>query len=61
MSIFPETPVTLLARMAAARTGASEASWVQFFELYQPVIVKFAAFSGAGREAEDVAQDAHDR
>ena len=57
MSAFPETPVTLLARMAAARTGASEAGWTRFFELYQPVIVKFAAFSGAGREAEDVAQD----
>ena len=57
MSAFPDTPVSLLARMAAARTGASEASWTRFFELYQPVIVKFAAFSGAGREAEDVAQD----
>ena len=57
MSAFPETPVTLLARMAAARTGASEAGWTRFFELYQPVIIKFAAFSGAGREAEDVAQD----
>ena len=57
MSAFPDTPVSLLARMAAARTGASEESWTRFFELYQPVIVKFAAFSGAGREAEDVAQD----
>ena len=57
MSAFPDTPVSLLARMAAARTGASEASWTRFFELYQPVIVKFAAFSGAGREAEDIAQD----
>ncbi len=57
MSAFPETPVSLLARMAAERTGASEESWTRFFELYQPVIVKFAAFSGAGREAEDVAQD----
>ena len=57
MSAFPDTPVSLLARIAAERTGASEASWTRFFELYQPVIVKFAAFSGAGREAEDVAQD----
>lgn len=57
MSVFPDTPVSLLARIAAARTGASEASWMRFFELYQPVIMKFAAFSGAGREAEDVAQD----
>ena len=57
MSAFPDTPVSLLARMAAEHTGASETSWTRFFELYQPVIVKFAAFSGAGREAEDVAQD----
>lgn len=57
MSAFPDTPVTLLARMAAERTGASEASWTRFFELYQPVIVKFAAFSGAGRDADDIAQD----
>ena len=48
MSAFPDTPVSLLARMAAARTGASEESWTRFFELYQPVIMKFAAFSCAG-------------
>jgi len=57
MSAFPDTPVSLLARLAAERTGQSAADWTRFFELYQPVIEKFAAFAGAKRESEDVAQD----
>ena len=57
MSAFPDTPVSLLARLAAERTGQSQADWTRFFELYQPVIEKFASFAGARREAEDVAQD----
>ena len=57
MSAFPDTPVSLLARLAAERTGQSQADWTRFFELYQPVIEKFAAFVGAKREAEDVSQD----
>ena len=57
MSAFPDTPVSLLARLVAERTGSSEVSWARFFALYQPVVEKFAAYSGAGNEAEDVAQD----
>lgn len=57
MSVFPETPVTLLARMAAQVTGESEAGWVRFFDLYQPVIRKFAEYAGAKGDAEDVVQD----
>ena len=57
MSAFPDTPVSLLARLVAERTCASSASWERFFTLYQPVIEKFAAYSGAGSEAEDVSQD----
>ena len=57
MSAFPETPVSLLARLAATCTGESAAGWERFFGQYQPVIQKFAAFAGAGREAEDVTQD----
>ena len=57
MSAFPDTPVTMLARMAAQVTGESEAGWVRFFELYQPVIKKFAEYAGAKRDSEDVAQD----
>ena len=57
MSAFPDTPVTMLARMAAQVTGESEAGWVRFFELYQPVIKKFAEYAGAKQDSEDVAQD----
>ena len=38
MSALPDTPVTLIARMAAQMTGEDEAGWVRFFDLYQPVI-----------------------
>jgi len=57
MSAFPDTPVTLLAHLAAERTGESAADWVRFFETYQPVIAAFARHVGAKRDAEDVAQD----
>ena len=57
MSLFPNTPVTLLARMAAHITGESESGWVRFFELYQPVIRKFAEYTGGKYDAEDVSQE----
>ena len=57
MSAFPDTPASLLARLAAERTGKSAADWTRFFELYQPVIRNFAAFNGACRDSEDVSQD----
>ena len=57
MSAFPDTPKTLLSRMAAQVTGESETSWVRFFDLYQPVIRKFAEYVGAKGEAEDVVQE----
>ena len=49
MSRIPETPVTLIARMAAQVTGEDE--------LYQPVIRHFAEFAGARSDADDVVQD----
>ena len=57
MSRIPDTPVTLIARMAAQVTGEDEATWVKFFELYQPVIRHFAEFAGARSDADDVVQD----
>ena len=57
MSRIPETPVTLIARMAAQVTGEDEATWVKFFELYQPVIRHFAEFAGARSDPDDVVQD----
>ena len=57
MSRIPDTPVTLIARMAAQVTGEDEATWVKFFELYQPVIRHFAEFAGARSDTDDVVQD----
>lgn len=57
MSKIPDTPVTLIARMAAQATGEDEATWVKFFELYQPVIRHFAEFAGARSDTDDVVQD----
>ena len=57
MSALPDTPVTLIARMAAQATGEDEATWVKFFELYQPVIRHFAEFAGARSDTDDVVQD----
>lgn len=58
MSAFPDTPATLLARLAAQVTGQSdEAAWTRLFELYEPAIRKFAEGHGAGCEGEDVAQE----
>ena len=59
MASFPDTPATLLARIAVQATGhTDEAAWLRFFELYAPAIRKFAAGLGARDEAEDVAQEA---
>lgn len=57
MSKIPDTPVTLIARMAAQVTGEDEAVWVKFFDLYQPVIRHFAEYAGAKSDTDDVVQD----
>ena len=60
MSTFPDTPVTLLARIAVQATGqrTDEAAWVRLFNLYAPAIRKFAELQGSSpADAEDVAQE----
>lgn len=58
MANFPETPVTVLARIAAEHTGErDEAAWARLFELYAPAIRAFAAEHGGIGEEEDVAQE----
>ena len=58
MSAFPDTPATLLAKIAVQVTGqTNELAWVRFFELYEPAIRKFAEYQGAKTEAEDIAQE----
>ncbi len=38
MSAFPETPATLLVKLAAQVTGEDEANWVRFADLYVPAL-----------------------
>ena len=58
MSVFPDTPVALLAQIASQVTGKDdEAAWVRLFELYEPAIRKFAESQGGGSDSEDIAQE----
>ena len=58
MANFPDTPVTVLARIAAEHTGErDETAWARLFELYAPAIHAFAADHGGIGEEEDVAQE----
>jgi len=58
MARFPDTPVSLLVRIASEKTGIrDEAAWTRLFELYAPVIRAFAEERGAGGEEEDVVQE----
>ena len=62
MANFSETPVTVLARIAAEHTGErDEAAWARLFELYAPAIRSFAADHGGIGEEEDVAQEIYVR
>ena len=60
MGAFPDTPVTLLARIAVEATGqrTDEAAWVRLFNLYAPAIRRFAELQGTpSAESEDVTQE----
>lgn len=60
MGTFPDTPVTLLARIAVEATGqrTDEAAWVRLFNLYAPAIRRFAELQGTpSAESEDVTQE----
>ena len=57
---FPDTPATLLARIAVEATGqqTDESAWVRLFNLYAPAVRKFAEMQGTpAAESEDVVQD----
>ena len=58
MANFPDTPVSLLVRLASDRTGIrDEAGWTRLFELYAPAIKAFAEERGGEGESEDVVQE----
>ena len=58
MAKFPDTPVSLLVRLASDRTGIrDESGWTRLFELYAPAIRAFADERGGEDESEDVVQE----
>jgi len=58
MGTFPETPVTLLGKLAQQMTcDSDEVAWTRLFELYAPAIRKFAEAQGAKGDADDVVQE----
>lgn len=57
MRAFPETPATLLVKLAAQVTGEDESNWVRFADLYVPAIRSFAERHGDGRNADDIVQE----
>ena len=58
MANFPDTPVSLLVRLASDKTGIrDEAGWTRLFELYAPAIKAFAEERGGEGDGEDVVQE----
>ena len=58
MSVFPQTSLTLLHKLAVQMTGASdEAAWTRFFNLYTPAIRKFVEWIDHSHDPDDVIQD----
>lgn len=55
---FPDTPARLLRLMADPVTGAVDANWSRFTEVYAPVIRAYVLMEGVpAADAEDVVQD----
>lgn len=58
MANFPDTPITLVSKLAAQLTCRSdERAWERLFNLYEPAIRKFAELQGAGPNADDIVQE----
>jgi len=62
MSAFPQTPTTLLTRIASELSGeADEAAWTEFFLLYEPAMRNFLERRGCGDASEDLVQSVFGR
>jgi len=59
MSLFPQTSVTLLQKLAVEVTGGNEASWVRFFGLYTPAIRRFVEWNDHVHDPDDVVQEVY--
>ncbi len=57
MSVFPETSMTLLDKIALEGSSEREAAWVRFFDLYTPAIRKFVEWHDPSRDPDDIIQD----
>ena len=57
--MFPDTPQTLLRKIAEYAQGDDAAEWARFVELYEPVIRLYIAQSGtvSAADADDIVQD----
>ena len=51
---FPETSVTLIAKIRNLGPVEDSAQWVRFWDLYQGAIRQFAAFKGGEENADDI-------
>ena len=52
--LWPQTPRSLLTRIASLPAGEDEAEWAKFVELYGPAIDKFVRLRDPGMTDEDV-------
>lgn len=60
MGLFPETPKSVIRRLAELKKGTDEAAWERFAELYRPAIREFVRISSPmlqEADVEDVTQD----
>lgn len=60
MGLFPETPKSVIRRIADLRDGVDESAWERFAELYRPAIREFIRISSPAlqeADVEDVTQD----
>ena len=54
MSTFPQTSVSLIAKIKDLPPGEDGAAWARFWELYAPAMRAFATFKGGGTNADDI-------
>ena len=59
MSMFPETSLTLLHKLAVEVTGGNEAAWVRFFDLYTPAIRRFVEWNDRVHDPDDIVQEVY--
>lgn len=60
MSLFPDTPASLLKKIAALQRGDDEAVWMDFIERYTPAVREFMRLKSPGSseaDLDDLTQD----